>query len=87
MLKYILVAIAVVILFAVVFIRARLIKNKENFKEEVFSNDLFWLVVVVAIISSDQYMNGSNQYLTDSGPLSLFDLILLVVVVSCFILL
>jgi hypothetical protein len=83
MLKYILVAVAVVMLFAVVSVRATVdFKTKRISKNKYTATMIFWLAIVVAIILFGpvyEWLRISN--LTDSGPLSLFDLILLTAIV------
>lgn len=83
MLKYILLTVVVVALFAVVSVRATVdYKTKRISKNKYSATVLFWFAVVVAIILVGplyEWLRISN--LTDSGPISLIDLILLTVTV------
>lgn len=83
MLKYVLLTIIVILLFTVVTVRATVdYKTKRISKNKYSVTVLFWLAIVIAIILVGplyEWLRISN--LTDSGPISLIDLVLLTAVI------
>lgn len=79
MLKYILFAAVAIILFITVVVRATVdYKTKRISKNKYSATVLFWLAIVAGIVLVGplyEWLRISN--LTDSGPISLIDLILL----------